>query len=63
MSLTDRSPPRKSIVRLPEIGEMTLLTVIAVGFLVLHLLTATLLMPAATADAAVPQEARAIHTD
>ena len=63
MSITDRSPTRKSIVRLPEVGEMTLLIAIAVGFLVLHLLTATLLMPAATADMAVPQDARVVHTD
>ncbi|MGY3440823.1 hypothetical protein ACVW17_000824 [Bradyrhizobium sp. USDA 4473] len=63
MSITDRSSSRKSIVRLPQISEMTLLIAIAVGFLVLHLLTATLLMPAATADAAVPQDARVIHTD
>ncbi|WP_283806299.1 hypothetical protein [Bradyrhizobium viridifuturi] len=42
---------------------MTLLIATAVGFLVLHLLTATLLMPAATADAAVSRDARVIHTD
>ena len=63
MSIGERSATRKSIIRLPEFSETTLLIAIAVGFLVLHLLTATLLMPAATADAAAPQQARAVHTD
>ncbi|GKQ51571.1 hypothetical protein [Bradyrhizobium sp. Ce-3] len=63
MSITDRSSTRKSVIRLPEVSEITLLVAIAIGFLVLHILTATLLMPAATADAAAPQEVRAVHTD
>ncbi|GIQ77711.1 hypothetical protein [Bradyrhizobium sp. RD5-C2] len=63
MSVTERSSTRKSVIRLPEVSEITLLVAIAIGFLVLHFLTATLLMPAATADAAAPQEARAVHTD
>jgi hypothetical protein len=63
MSVSERSAPRKSIIRLPEIGETKLLIAIAIGFLVLHILTATLLMPTATADPAAPQDARAAHTD
>jgi hypothetical protein len=66
MSISERSTPRKSIIRLPEVSEITLLIVIAIGFLVLHVLTATLLMPAATGDPADPpvsQDARAVHTD
>lgn len=62
MSISERAT-RKSIIRLPEISEMTLLVAIAIGFLVLHILTATLLLPAATADTAAPQEVRAVHTD
>ncbi|MGF6310397.1 hypothetical protein ABIB82_004501 [Bradyrhizobium sp. i1.8.4] len=63
MSISERSTTRKSIIRLPEISETKLLIAIAIGFLVLHILTATLLMPAATADAAAPQDVRAAHTD
>ncbi|WP_338692540.1 hypothetical protein V5279_41480 [Bradyrhizobium sp. 26S5] len=68
MSIGERSTTRKSIIRLPEISEITLLIVIAIGFLVLHILTATLLMPAAAGDPAepqpaAPQEVRTVHTD
>ena len=64
MSVTERSSARKSVIRLPELSETTLLAAIAVGFLVLHLLTAILLMPAATSDpASQREETRAVLTD
>jgi hypothetical protein len=55
---------RKSAVRFPDLSETTLLVAIAVGFLVLHLLTAILLMPAAKSDPASQRdETRAVLTD
>jgi hypothetical protein len=64
MSVAERSSARKSAIRFPELSETTLLVAIAVGFLVLHLLTAILLMPAAKSDPASQRdETRAVLTD
>ncbi|WP_426439487.1 hypothetical protein [Bradyrhizobium genosp. P] len=64
MSVTERSSARKSVIRFPELSETTLLVAIVVGFLVLHLLTAILLMPAARSDPATPPgETRAVLTE
>jgi hypothetical protein len=64
MSVAERSSVRKSAVRFPDLSETTLLVAIAVGFLVLHLLTAILLMPAAKSDPASQRdETRAVLTD
>ncbi|KJC57172.1 hypothetical protein UP10_29245 [Bradyrhizobium sp. LTSPM299] len=64
MSVTERSSARKSLIRIPELSETTWLAAIAVGFLVLHLLTAILLMPVAKSDpASQREETRAVLTD
>lgn len=63
MSITERSQARRSIIRLPELSEATLLVAIAVGFLVLHILAATLLMPAAVDDPTMPRQETKALTD
>ncbi|QPF84281.1 hypothetical protein IC762_32470 [Bradyrhizobium genosp. L] len=63
MSLLERSQPRQSTVRFPEIGETAWLVAIAVGFLVLHILVATLLMPAAVDDPTMPRQEPKALTD
>jgi hypothetical protein len=64
MSIIERWSARKSVIRFPELGETTLLAAIVVGFLVLHLLTAILLMPAARSDpASQREETRAVLTE
>lgn len=64
MSITERSRSRKSLLRFPDISETTLLAVIAVGFLLLHILTAIVLMPDAATESAAPRaEPKAALTD
>ena len=64
MSMTEQTSARKPAARLPVINETTLLGVIAIGFLVLHLVTAIALMSGSTRGSTTPQgEARVIHTD
>ena len=64
MSMTEQTSARKPAARLPVIRETTLLGVIAGGFLVLHLVTAVVLMSGTTRGSATPQgEASVIDTD
>ena len=53
MSIGERSE-RKSFVQNPALSENTLLVIIAVGFCILHLLTAVFLMPPPATSAAAP---------
>jgi hypothetical protein len=50
MSLNERSLPRKLSIKWPVLSENALITIIAVGFLVLHILAGVILLkaPAAT---------------
>jgi hypothetical protein len=53
-----RARAEKSSVQFPALSETTLLILIAVGFCILHVLTAIyLLQPAVSANAAPPSEA------
>lgn len=62
MSVSDRNSPRNEPARWPVGRQITLLLLIAAGFLLLHVLAGTLLLPAGNGPP--PQErARASFTD
>ena len=53
MLVKERSLPRKLSIRLPVLSENALITIIAVGFLVLHILAGVILLKA---PAVMPHE-------
>lgn len=56
MSISERSESR-SFVQIPAFSDNTMLAIIAVGFCLLHVMTAVFLMPpSATSAAATPPE-------
>ena len=55
MSISERTPARKARFRLSMRGEIALLAAIAGGFLLLHVLAGTLLLPSGS-DVVTPQE-------
>ena len=64
MAIVERSPARRSSIGLPALNEISVLGAIAVGFLVLHILVGTLLLPAAASGPGTAQEdTRASFTD
>jgi hypothetical protein len=48
---------RKTSVRLPVLGETTLLLLIVAGFFILHILAGCLLQQSASVETALPPEA------
>jgi hypothetical protein len=46
MSANERSLPRKLSIKLPALSENALITIIAVGFLILHILAGVILLKA-----------------
>jgi len=55
MSTAERRPARRSPIRLFGLNEITVLGLIAVGFLVFHIL-AGMLLPAAAGGSVTPRE-------
>jgi hypothetical protein len=53
MLVNERPLPQKLSIKLPVLGENALITIIAVGFLVLHILAGVILLKA---PAATPHE-------
>ncbi|MGY4629218.1 hypothetical protein ACVWY3_006974 [Bradyrhizobium sp. USDA 4486] len=60
MSVGERSA-RKSLVQIPVLSDNMLLAIIAVGFCVLHILTAVFLMPPSGTAAAPPEKSLALY--
>jgi hypothetical protein len=56
MSIAERPPARRSPIRLFALNEITVLGLIAVGFLVVHILAGILLLPAAAGGSVTPRE-------
>jgi hypothetical protein len=64
MSISERAPARQRSAQLPRPGEMMRLGMIAVAILVLHILAASLLLPASSrGPGKVLEEATASFTD
>lgn len=63
MSISERTPQRKLPLQWPQFGEMTWLGIIALGILVLHILAASLVLPASSRGPALLEDARASYTD
>jgi len=55
MSISERTPERKAGFRLSMTGEIALLVLIAGGFLLLHVLAGTLMLPSGS-SVVTPQE-------
>jgi hypothetical protein len=55
MSISERSPERKAHIRLPKPGEITLLAMIALAFLLLHVVAGVLMLPGSS-GLVTPQE-------
>ena len=53
MSIGEKSE-RKSLIQIPELSEITLLSIIAVGFCILHIMTYVLLVPPSATRLAAP---------
>lgn len=53
MSMSEKSE-RNAFIQLPALSENTLLAIIAVGFCILHILTAVVLVPPAATRTAAP---------
>lgn len=62
MSISERSE-RKSFVQIPTLSDNTLLAIIAVGFCLLHVMTAVFLMPpsASSSAATAPEKSLALY--
>ena len=55
MSISEKNPERKAGVRLSMPGEIALLALVAGGFLLLHVLAGTLMLPSGS-GLVTPQE-------
>ena len=53
MSISEKSE-RKSLVQIPELSETTLLSIIAVGFCILHVMTYVFLVPPSVTRTSAP---------
>ncbi len=64
MTISERSPERKAAIRWPGPGGMMRLGLIALALVVLHVLAASLVLPANSHGPVAPlQDARASSTD
>lgn len=64
MSISERAPVRQRSASLPRPGEMKRLGVIAFAILLLHILAASLLLPASSRGPVAPlEDARASSID
>jgi hypothetical protein len=63
MSISEKTSEPKASVRLPRPGEITLLAMIALGFLLLHVLAGVLLLPNSSGLIAPQEQASVSSTD
>jgi hypothetical protein len=64
MSISERTSLRRPSLEAPRFGEMTRLGLIALAIVVVHIVAATLMLPAASRDSIAPLEnAKASFTD
>ena len=63
MSISERTSPRKSPLQWPWFGEMTWLGMLALAILVIHILAASLVLPASSRGPALLEDAKASLTD
>ena len=63
MSISERTPATKSRFRLSIPGEIALLAAIAGGFLLLHVLAGTLMLPSGSGPVTPREQARMSSTD
>ncbi len=63
MSISERTSPRKPPLQWPRLGEMTWLGMIALAILLIHVIAASLVLPASRGPAAILEDAKASFTD
>ncbi len=64
MSISERSSPRRPPLQWPQLGEMSWLGMIALAIVLIHVIAATLMLPASSRGAAtVLEDAKASFTD
>jgi hypothetical protein len=63
MSIGEKTPERRPGFRLPRPGEITLLAMIAFGFMLLHIVAGTLLLPNSSGVVTPQEQASLSSTD
>ena len=63
MSISERTSPRRQPVQGLWFGEMTWLGMIALAILLIHVVAATLVLPASRGPAVLLEDAKASFTD